>query len=514
MDSKVTEKYFVMPDGVKLYTRIIEPCDGKEKHPIVFVRTPYAGALSGMENDKHKEIEQLVKGGYAVVTQHTRGKIQSEGICTPYNEREDGLASLEQIRQLPCYNGEIYLYGLSYLSSVHLSYLDTNPYDVKGAVIDIQTDNMYFRNYRNGCCYNWCNYIWWLNMIWEQYPEQKRELAEIRPYKDLMKRVLGEDYPLYTNNLLNDTYNEFWKSNPMTRAIDNLKIPVLFTEGWYDFYTEGMFSMWERMPDTTRQKSAFIVGPWGHDTVVGKNAEHPLVNGNIPEDFYVEWFNSIREERAYKYAETGKVNFYSLGSSQWHIKDYPISLQETKKLWFSENGRLSEHPQTEAKGITYKYNPEKRTDCFKYLDVYKANPVNTVDGVISFVSDEFDTDTSFFGKIQWNMDVSSDCEDTAFFMRVYLVENGEAYNITETITSLSHINDNYVPGERININLQTPPCAFTVKKGCSIRVDIASDGGKYVPHANVKAHWAEVTETKIANNTIHLDGAYIELPTE
>lgn len=29
MDSKVTEKYFVMPDGVKLYTRIIEPCDGK-----------------------------------------------------------------------------------------------------------------------------------------------------------------------------------------------------------------------------------------------------------------------------------------------------------------------------------------------------------------------------------------------------------------------------------------------------------------------------------------------------
>ena len=91
-------------------------------------------------------------------------------------------------------------------------------------------------------------------MIWEQYPDQKRELAEIRPYKDLMKRVLGEDYPLYTNNLLNDTYNEFWKSNPMTRAIDNLKIPVLFTEGWYDFYTEGMFSMWERMPDTTRQK--------------------------------------------------------------------------------------------------------------------------------------------------------------------------------------------------------------------------------------------------------------------
>ena len=33
------------------------------------------------------------------------------------------------------------------------------------------------------------------------------------------------------------------------------------------------------------------------------------------------------------------------------------------------------------------------------------------------------------------MDVSSDYEDTAFFMSVYLVENGEAYNITETKTA-------------------------------------------------------------------------------
>ncbi|MEE0410602.1 MAG: CocE/NonD family hydrolase C-terminal non-catalytic domain-containing protein, partial [Clostridia bacterium] len=175
---------------------------------------------------------------------------------------------------------------------------------------------------------------------------------------------------------------------------------------------------------------------------------------------------------------------------------------------------LTASPKTNDEKITYTYNPEERVDCFKYLDIYKANPANSVDGVISFESEAFSEEVSFYGETSWRMDVSSDCEDTAFFMRLYLVEDGETYNITETITSLSHINPDYIPGEKITIDLKTPPCAFTVKKGSGIRVDISSYGGKYVPHANVKGHWAEVTETKIANNTIHLDGAYIELPTE
>lgn len=102
----------------------------------------------------------------------------------------------------------------------------------------------------------------------------------------------------------------------------------------------------------------------------------------------------------------------------------------------------------------------------------------------------------------------------AFFIRVYFVENDVAYNLTETITSLSYIKEDYKAGEKITIDLLTPPVAFTVKKGGRIRVDISSDGGVYVPHANVKGHWAEVCETKIANNTIFTEDAFIELEKE
>ncbi len=510
----VTEQYFTMPDGIKLYTRIMAP-KGLTKAPIVFIRTPYEAAHNGTPHDIAScESNPYIRNGYAVVLQHVRGRGDSEGVCVPYNERDDGLNTLNIIRQLDIYDGSIYLYGGSYLSTAHLCYLDTNPSDIKGAVLNIQTDRMYFRNYRNGCCYSFCNLHWYLSMINRSYPNPNMEEAFKRPYKDIMRRVIGEDYPPYTNLLLNDQYNHFWQSAPQTHAIDQLKIPVLFAEGWYDFYLEGMFSMWQRLPEATKEKSTMIVGPWGHDTAVSTQAEYPLENGNIPADFTVEWFNSIRDKKCYPYARLGQVNYYTIGNDTWKTSPYPTAPAKEMELYFTEQQTLSTTPCKTQQSISYTYDPEKRLGCYKYSNIYKAADIGSVEGVTSFLSQEFSEETSFFGKIRWKMDVSSDCDDTAFFIRVYFVEGKTAYNLTETITSLSHIKADYQAGEKLTIDLYTPPIAFTVKKGGRIRVDISSDGGIYVPHANKKEHWASVTETKIATNTIYLKDSFITLPCE
>ena len=508
----VTEQYFTMPDGVNLYTRIMVP-KGLVKAPIVFIRTPYEAASNGDAYDITKcKDNPFIQNGYAVVLQHVRGRGNSEGICVPYEERADGLNTLKIIRQLDIYNGSIYIFGGSYLSTVHLCYLDTNPEDIKGAVLNIQTDRMYFRNYRNGCCYGFCNLPWWLSMINRVYPNPNLDEVYKRPYKDIMRRVIGSEYTPYTNLLLNDDYNDFWINDPRTRAIDQLKIPVLFTEGWYDFYLEGMFSMWERLPEITKKKSAMLVGPWGHDTAVSEQAEYPLPNGNLPADFVVTWFNSIRDGKLYPYATTGQVNYYSIGSDIWKTSAYPTEPAKIMRLYFGQQHTLNSTPCETEQGISYIYDPEKRLGCYKYQNIYQATDIGSVEGVTSFLSQEFTRETSFFGKIRWKMDVCSDCDDTAFFIRVYFVENGTAYNLTETITSLSHIKKDYQAGEKLTIDLCTPPIAFTVKKGSQIRVDISSDGGVYVPHANKKEHWATVTETKIATNTIYPRASFIELP--
>ena len=321
---RITEQYFVMSDNIGLYTRIIAPRQ-KEKCPIVFIRNPYVLNHSGIpydieECETDNDYGIFLKHGYAVVFQHCRGCGISEGICIPYSEEErrDGLESLELIRKLSIYDGEIYLFGGSYLASVHYLYLSTNPQDVKAAALHIQTDRMFFLNMRNGCRYvPTCE--WWFKRAIRKYPYQKYGDEFRRPYKDMAKRVVGCDAPEYNKLLMSIEYDDFWKNDPRTNLMDELKIPVLFTEGWYDFYNYGMFSMWERLNPETKKKSLFAVGPWGHSTKMTSAAEYAMPNGNLPEDFWVEWFNSFHYNRPFKYGECGKIKYYSIGADEWKI---------------------------------------------------------------------------------------------------------------------------------------------------------------------------------------------------
>lgn len=520
--AEITEDLVPMRDGVRLYTRVVAPI-GMEKCPIVFVRTPYESAHKGKPhvidsaNAPEYHESEFVKAGFALVIQHIRGTNDSEGECHPYtNEKNDGLDTLDYIRSLPIYDGEIYPVGGSYLTAVHYSYFKTKPEDIKSAYLSIMTDRMFFRNHKNGCCYQFCNPFWYAGTMRNKYPNivTDKKITHVRPYKDIFKRVVGENVAAYTNTIMNIEYNEYWKGRDEDSVAEHLYFPILFSDGWYDYYLDGMFSVWERLPKETRDKSALIVGPWAHCSFVGKNSEYPLPNGDREPIFGLEWLKCIHEGKPYTKAPLGKVTYYSIGSGEWRTGEFPRHNTEKRRFYFGKGGKMTDYPCNDDTSLSYKYNPDEPINYFKFLCIYKAPKINTCESVLNFETDEFEKTESFFGRIRWKMDVSSDCEDTVFFIRFSMVEDGEAYNLTETITSLSHINKNYVPGEKLTIDTYTQPIAFTIKPGCKIRVDIASDSDVYAPHANVRGHWAEVTETKIANNTVHLKDAFVEFEVE
>ncbi len=509
---EIKETYFVMDDGVKIYTRIIKPANIK-KCPIVFMRTPYDPARNGIacSSDEFKD-NQFIVNGYAIVCQHTRGTGDSEGVFCPYQEREgrDALISLEKIRELSFYNGEIYVCGMSYLTQVHYLYFSQRPKDIKGAVFAIQTTNMYKRNFRNGCCYNFSNLPWWSMVLKRNYPHITSKDVIKRPYRDIPKRMSGENIPVLYEMLTRDKYDEFWDNIPMVNALKDLDIPVLFVEGWYDYYSEGMFADWEGLAPEQREKCAMLVLPVGHACWLNGQAEYPVDNGNPPRDYAVKWFNSIRNNTEFPYGVKGKLNYYNIGTDTWKTAQYPKD-RRYKRFYFNGDNTLGDK-QTEGR-FTYKYDPENRHGFFKYNNIFKHPKANKEQGIISFYSEKFEEEIEFLGKIKWSMPVMSDCEDTMFFMRIYLVENGESYNLTEALTTISHIDKNYRPHSILHLNIETAPMNFTVKKGCSLRVDISSDSTIFAPHANVKGNWVDVCETRIATNTVVCnDTSFIELP--
>jgi len=508
---RVTERLVEMPDGVRLYTRCATPIEA-DKCPIVFIRTPYEPSHNGKRHDVSAYKNDLfIKNGYAVVLQHTRGRGDSEGVCVPYKtEREDGLATLGFLRSLPYYNGEIYVTGGSYLASVHMSYLGDTPYDVKGAALQIQTDRMYYRNYRNGCNYNLNNIDWWARMSDRKFTEFDCSKAFARPYIKAAERSFGRDFPEFTETLLHNIPDAFWTDNSRENVMNSLQIPVLFTEGWYDFYVDGMFDMWERLPDETKARSAMLVGPYAHATDVSKDAEYTFENAKLPSDYIVEWFNSIRSGNSYKYAALGRVTYYSIRAGEWYNSEYPVAEGEYERLYISKESKLSVS-KPKVGSSTFLYDPEKTENRFKSGNIFAMSDA-TYANVLSFESEPCDKKRSYFGKIKIVLKVSSDCEDTAFYIRLSFVERGASYNLTETIAAVSHFYGDYKTGDVVALNLETPPIAFTADEGIKLRIDISSNGGQYMPHPNVKGHFAFAEDTKTAHNTVFFGESYIELP--
>ena len=515
----ITEEYVAMPDGVRLYTVYAVP-NGVQKCPTVYVRSPYEtpqnGAPVDVERFRSDPFGTFVKNGFAVVFQHCRGKGDSEGLCLPYdkNEREDGLHTLDFIRSLPFYNGEIYISGCSYLATVHMLYLSTRPHDIKGACIQIQTDRKFYQIYKNGCCLGLNGADWWANMMERRYPNANRDMLFSKPYVTSAVRTYGEDVPEFTGTLIHNTPDEFWTSDPRWNVFDTIDIPVLFIEGWFDFYTYGMFSMWERLPQATKERSAMLVGPFGHAVSVNAGAEYPhLEHGNLHEEVVVDWFKSIRNGEAYKHAPLGKVTYYSTGADRWNSVVYPQQKSDTKRLYLAPNGRLAAQ-DTDGESLSYTYDPNSLKNPHRTDNIFRAFKIGEYDGVLSFISEPFEEDESFFGTVRFSLRVSSDCEDTAFYARIYFEDEGEFYNVTESIGAISYFEPDYKPGDVATLVLDSSPSAFTVKRGARIRIDVSSECGRYMPHPNVKGHFAYVEETRVAKNTVFTEGSFVELKKE
>jgi putative CocE/NonD family hydrolase len=246
-------------------------CPDKEgKFPTVIKRNPYVSDTVELSDEAvletyMKNEEKWLKKGYAVVFQHCRGRGKSTGDCIPYiNEREDGLFLQKWIRQQPFYNGELYLCGGSYTSSVHFV---TAPFadDIKGAVLQVQDCERYNCNYRNGFYKIGLQGNWYVNMYKRKSIPTKNYTTEsynMLPLSVFSKTVFGENAEDFDEILKHPNKNDaFWKTRygggEAHDAIKHANIPILLVTGFYDIYTGGVFDMWNAL--TSKQNPNLLL---------------------------------------------------------------------------------------------------------------------------------------------------------------------------------------------------------------------------------------------------------------
>ena len=134
-----------MRDGTELQTKVYEPT-GEGPWPTVLVRNPYDSAF--LRSFCHT----FVRYGYACVYQEVRGQMGSEGDWEPMvAEPNDGEDMLAWLVGQPFQNGNIGLYGPSYLASVQWAAASRGlPPEVKTMVPMVFATDLYSLAYERG----------------------------------------------------------------------------------------------------------------------------------------------------------------------------------------------------------------------------------------------------------------------------------------------------------------------------------------------------------------------------
>ncbi|HZB96637.1 MAG TPA: CocE/NonD family hydrolase, partial [Herpetosiphonaceae bacterium] len=102
-----------MRDGTILRANVYRPAaDGR--WPVLLTRIPYGKDLP--LGSAYLDPAQAARRGYVVIVQDTRGRFTSEGEWYPHRyEGHDGVDTIQWAAELPYADGQVGMYGASYL---------------------------------------------------------------------------------------------------------------------------------------------------------------------------------------------------------------------------------------------------------------------------------------------------------------------------------------------------------------------------------------------------------------
>ncbi|MBQ6707495.1 MAG: CocE/NonD family hydrolase [Clostridia bacterium] len=507
--------------GNEIFTIIFRPTE-EGKFPTVIFRSPYVWEYEKKTEEEvleiyKKEYTPWVERGYAVICQHCRGTGKSKGDFLPFIcDREDGLNVQEWVRHQSFYNGEIYLVGGSYTACVHF---ETAPFadDIKGVITTVHDSDRYNFSFRNGNFKKNLLGCWYVDFYKAKSGMKKNkspDMFEMVPLKDFTETVFGEKNEGLGEFFRNpDPKSDFWETQLGGKypkhALENIDIPVLITTAFYDIFAGGVFDMWYNMDERAKKKSALIVTPYNHGDGYDENTvkfENGARIEKFGEHYLIDWIDYVRGKKE-PYVPLGKVTYYRAFENGWTTDDFDFA-----------TGRMD--ITIGDKDVTYKYDPDNAPSFLGGLScgfggsVFQEEPYKR-DDIVTVYTEPFSEDVFVKGKMSAKLKVKSDCEDTAFYIRLSLTKDGRDLGIRDDITSLCFQLGDYEPNSEVTLDFTFDEHAFAIKKGEKLRIDISSaDKEHYIPHTNTKGALHERNSKKIANNTVYLSESVLTLPIE
>ncbi|GIV88473.1 MAG: X-Pro dipeptidyl-peptidase [Chloroflexus sp.] len=489
-----------MPDGVVLYADHYAPQTGGP-YPTILIRTPYGrpGELGPLGVFEHTGCLLFAERGYNVIVQSVRGRYRSGGVFEPFvNEAADGRATVAWIAEQPWFEGNLGLWGPSYVGYVQWGPAIDGPPYLK-AIVPVVTSARFSSLFYPGGAFAFESTLRWVFLIdatnrhrqslnpaalWRLMVLRERILARAlhhQPYADADRIATGASVPFF-QSWLNETdpHGSYWSQVDQHRALHRINAAVHLVAGWYDIFLPGQLADYTALVAAGKRPYLTVL-PRAHTDLV-------LVFEGMREGLW--WFDAHLKGHRELLARR-PVRIALMGSNEWHEMDFWPPPAVMTRYFLQPAGRLArEIPPTDGVPSVFRYHPADPTPAIggavlsAKAGPRDQRPLESRPDVLTFTSAPLANDLDVIGPIRLCLYVCSEHEHFDLVGRLCDVyPDGRSINICDGIVRVRPGVGEVQPdgSRRIEIDLTATAQRFRV--GHRLRVQVAGGGSpRWGPH--------------------------------
>lgn len=526
-DSVKTYYHLMVPmrDGVRLATDVYLPAEGGS-YPALLVRDIYSNGSSAV---RQRYAKFATANGYAFVFQSSRGRYDSEGDWYPYfNEINDGDDTLTWIADQSWSNGEVGMFGDSYLGSVQwLAAVNGNPALV--AIAPAMSPGNYYRDvaYPGGAFSLLSRARWGIGDIGSRtnlmFPIDWVGGIDHLPLETLAESV-GFNVPHFQDWLAHPSYDEYWAPLNLEARATEMSVPALNIGGWYDVFLRSTIGSYKTMTEqaasrTARNGQRLIIGPWPHGWNVRQTGDIDFGEEAVidTEKLLMEWFDYWMKDG--DEPAGAPVRIFIMGENTWRDEQvWPLARTDYRPMYLHTDGSLSEAPPTGDGSLGYTYDPADPVPTLggnimepTLRGPHDQSPLDDREDILRFVSAPFEQPTEITGPITAEIYATTDARDTDFMAKLIVVKpNGMAFNLVDGVIRARYREgfeqEKLIqPGRAYKYTIDLWATSYLLSPGDRLRVDVTSSNyPRLARNLNTGAPFAKTTEMKVAHQTIHM----------
>ena len=472
-------------DGVVLLAdRWVPRATRDTPQPTVLVRSPYGrrqvfGLIFG---------RILAERGLQVVIQSTRGTFGSGGDFDPFDERADGLATLDWIRAQPWHGERIGLVGPSYLGLVQWAVAPAAGGDIAALAIQVSASQFHGQTYPGGSMALETSASWLALMAVQERPlaplaiaralrRLSKRLHEL-PLADLDTLATGAEVAWFREAMASPTRDgAYWAARDFAEDVAQVTAPVQLVGGWYDIFLPWMLEDHAAL-DAAGRETQLIIGPWAHTSpglvAAGMREALGWLRAHLLGD------RRLMRPDAVRVLVTGERT----GDGWRALESWPPPDTGEQELWLAAAGRLLPVAPTgddEPGADGYRYDPGDPTPSLggplllARTPVVDNAPLESRADVLTYTTAPLARPAEAIGVARVELHVRASAPHFDLFARVCDVDgDGVSRNVCDALARVAHERVQPAADGTWSVGFDLWPMGHRFAAGHRIRLQVSS----------------------------------------